>query len=66
MVDWVLSKASSFADEVGCRFVILDSERDRVQLYKRYDFELIPPEANARTCMMFFDLGIRASPGWTT
>jgi len=37
-----------------------------VQLYKRYDFELIPPEANARTCTMFFDLGIRASPGWTT
>jgi len=66
MVDWVLSKANSFAIEVGCRFVILDSERDMVQLYKRYDFELIPPEVNDRTCLMFFDLGVRASPGWTT
>jgi len=63
MVDWVLSKASSLADEVGCRFIILDSERDKAQLYERYDFEPIPPEANARTCIMFFDLGVRASPG---
>lgn len=59
MVDWVLSKASSLANEVGCRFVILDSERDMVELYRSYDFELIPPEDDAKTCIMFFDLGIR-------
>jgi len=63
MMDWVLSKASSLADEVGCRFVILDSEKDMVQLYKKYDFELIPPETKARTCIMLFDLGVRATPG---
>ena len=61
MLDWVLSKASSLADEVGCRFVILDSERDMVELYKGYAFELIPPEPKDRTCMMFFDLGVRTS-----
>ena len=59
MVDWVLSKASWFADRVGCRFVILDSEMDKVQLYRRYYFELIPPGKSDRTCMMFFDLGVR-------
>jgi GNAT superfamily N-acetyltransferase len=61
MVDWVLSKASSLGDEVGCRFVILDSERDMVERYKGYAFELIPREPNDRTCVMFFDLGIRTS-----
>jgi hypothetical protein len=59
MVDWVLSKANSLADEVGCRFVILDSERDMVDLYEGYDFEAIPPEDNVKTCIMFFDLGVR-------
>jgi hypothetical protein len=59
MLDWVFSKASSLANEVGCRFVILDSERDMVELYRRYDFELIPPEDNGKTCIMFFDLGVR-------
>lgn len=62
MVNWVLGKANSLANEVGCRFVILDSERDMVELYKRYDFELIPPEENAKTCTMFFDLGVREGP----
>jgi hypothetical protein len=62
MMDWVLSKASSLADEVGCRFVILDSEKDMVQVYQKYDFGLIPPEKDAETCIMFFDLGVRASP----
>jgi hypothetical protein len=61
MVDWVLSKASSLGDEVGCRFVILDSEKEMVERYKGYAFELIPPEPNDRTCVMFFDLGIRTS-----
>jgi len=55
----VLSKANSLADEVGCRFVVLDSERDMVDLYKGYDFEVIPPEDNMKTCIMFFDLGVR-------
>ena len=41
-MDWVFSKAGSLADEVGCRFVILDSERDMVRLYQEYDFELHP------------------------
>ena len=59
MLDWVFSKASSLADEVGCRFVILDSEREMVKLYESYDFELIPPADKAKTYIMFFDLGIR-------
>jgi hypothetical protein len=59
MLDWVFSKANSLADEVGCRFVILDSERDMVKLYESYDFELIPPADKAKTYIMFFDLGIR-------
>jgi hypothetical protein len=62
MVDWVLNKADLISNEVGCRFIILDSEMDKVDLYRGYDFELIPPDSGDRTCIMFFDLGIRATP----
>lgn len=62
MVDWVLSKANSLAGEVGSRFIILDSEMDKVDLYKKYAFEPIPPDPKAQTCTMFFDLGVRANP----
>ena len=30
-----------------------------MEIYQNYDFELIPPEDNAKTCIMFFDLGVR-------
>ena len=62
MVNWVLSKANSLAGEVGSRFIILDSEMDKVELCKRYAFEPIPSDSKARTCTMLFDLGVRANP----
>jgi GNAT superfamily N-acetyltransferase len=60
MIDWVLSKALELAGKVGCRFVIVDSEKDVVERYRKHGFEMIPPCKSAKTCLMFFDLGIRA------
>jgi hypothetical protein len=33
MIDWVLSKANELAEEVGCRYVVLDSESHMVDRY---------------------------------
>jgi hypothetical protein len=39
--------------------VILDAEEDVVKRYQKYGFELIPPDTNDRTFLMYFDLGFR-------
>ncbi len=58
MVDWVLSTASRLSQEVGCRFVILDAELDKVEHYKnRFGFKPIPLEKGDKTALMYFDLG---------
>jgi len=60
MIDWVLLTAHRLADEVGCRFVVLDAEKDKVELYRsEYGFELIPPDKASRLSLMYFDLGLR-------
>jgi len=59
MVDFTLDKAQKLAQKVGCRFVIVDSERDVENRYRSYGFEAIPPRPKKRTVLMFFDLGLR-------
>ena len=59
MVDFTLDKAQELAQRVGCRFVIVDSERDKVNRYESYGFESIPPKPKDKTVLMFFDLGLR-------
>jgi len=64
MIDWVLLTADRLADEVGCRFVILDAEKDKVELYRsEYSFELIPPDRTDTLSLMYFDLGLRQTEG---
>jgi len=57
MVDFVIDKANKLGKEVGCRFVIVDSERDQVARYEKFGFEALPADTNAKTVLMFFDLG---------
>ena len=59
MMDWVVATAHGLGMEVGCRFVILHAEDDVVKRYQKYGFELIPPDKNDKTFLMYFDLGFR-------
>ncbi|MCX6660090.1 MAG: hypothetical protein NTX81_06905 [Candidatus Bathyarchaeota archaeon] len=59
MVDFTFDKAQELARKAGCRFVIVDSERDVVDRYQSFGFELIPPKPKDKTVLMFFDLGLR-------
>jgi len=61
MMDWVVATAHRIGMEVGCRFVIVDAEEDVVERYRKYGFELIPPDTGNRTFLMYFDLGFRES-----
>ena len=62
MVDFAISTARQIAEQVGCRYVILDAELDKVELYKEYGFQEVPREEGGKTCVMFFDLGFREEP----
>ncbi len=62
MVDFTLEIALELAQKVGCRFVVVDSEKDKESTYCLYGFEPIPPEPDDKTVLMFFDLGLRKEP----
>ncbi len=59
MVDFAISTARQIGEKVGCRYVILDAELDKVDLYRRYGFQEVPGGPKDRTRIMFFDLGFR-------
>ena len=59
MVDFAISIARQIAEQVGCRYVILDAELDKVELYKGFGFQEVPRGEGGKTCVMFFDLGFR-------
>ena len=60
MNDWVFQKANGLAREVGCRFVIVDAEKDKVDHYVRYYGYTVVPDDEAdedrKTKTMYFDL----------
>jgi len=59
MVDFTIKKAYELAQKIGCRLIIVDSERDVETRYQAYGFESIPPKPKDETVLMFFDLGLR-------
>jgi len=61
MVAWAFDKASRLSQEVGCRYVILDSEPDKKEHYEKYLwFKALPLRRGDKTVLMYFDLGRRA------
>ncbi len=44
MVDFAISIGRKIAEQVGCRYVILDAELDKVGLYRAYGFQEVPGE----------------------
>lgn len=59
MVDFVIATANTLSKEVGCRFVVVDSERDQIPRYESFGFEALPADSVDKTVLMFFDLGLR-------
>jgi hypothetical protein len=59
MVDFTFDMAQKLAQKTGCRFVIVDSERDKENTYQSFGFESIPPKPRDKKILMFFDLGLR-------
>lgn len=59
MVDFVIATANTLSRDVGCRFVIVDAERDQVARYESFGFEALPADSGDKTILMFFDLGLR-------
>ena len=62
MVDWVKLQAVELGKKVGCRFIIVQSERDKVKMYQtQFDFELIPPGNNGpKQFLMYYNLGSKS------
>ena len=57
MVDWVLKTASELSQKVGCRFVILDAELDKIDHYRKwFGFQEVPLEPGDTHALMYFDL----------
>lgn len=57
MIDWVLRTANDLSQRVGCRYVILDAELDKIAHYKKhFGFQDIPREPGDTHTIMFFDL----------
>ena len=43
MVDWVLRTANELSKKIGCRYVILDAELDKIEYYKKnFGFQDLP------------------------
>ena len=59
LVDFVIATANTLGKDIGCRFVMVDAERDQVARYESFGFEALPADAGDKTVLMFFDLGLR-------
>ncbi|MDG6967727.1 MAG: GNAT family N-acetyltransferase [Nitrososphaerota archaeon] len=58
MIDYVIDKANELAQEIGCRLIIVDSELDSADCYKRNGLEPLPARKGADTVKMHLDLRI--------
>jgi GNAT superfamily N-acetyltransferase len=57
MMTFVLDTAAKLSKQIGCRFVILDAENDKVAHYEKwYGFKQIPKSSEQELTLMYFDL----------
>ncbi len=62
MVKYAIGEARAISEAVGCRFVVVDSEKTdkALGLYKKNNFTIIEgQDAERETAWMYFDLGPR-------
>ena len=53
MVDFAISTARQIAEQVGCRYVILDAELDKLNFTENMVFERCPEKKAARPALCF-------------
>lgn len=51
MINWVVSKARHLSKEVACKIIIVEAEEDKIDVYKRWDFERIENFEEKRNTM---------------
>jgi GNAT superfamily N-acetyltransferase len=57
MMTFVLDTAARLSKQIGCRFVILNAEPDKVDHYEKwYGFKQIPKSPEQELTLMYFDL----------
>jgi GNAT superfamily N-acetyltransferase len=55
MISWVINEAINISKRIGCRLIILQSEKDKVKTYEEFGFLKIP-DSKRKQDMMFYDL----------
>jgi GNAT superfamily N-acetyltransferase len=51
MIDWVVSKAVDLSQYVACRLIIVESEEDKIEVYRHWGFEPIENFEERRNTM---------------
>ena len=51
MIDWVVSKAVDLSQYVACRLIIVESQEDKIEVYRRWGFEPIENFEERRNTM---------------
>lgn len=56
LCDFSLAVAYNLSEEVGCRFLVLNSKRDVIGFYEKYGFKLLPNQEDRREPVMFLNI----------
>lgn len=52
----VIGKILSVSEHIGCRYIILDSMKDKVGFYRRYDFKIVDIYKSDKYIKMYLNM----------
>jgi predicted GNAT family N-acyltransferase len=58
ILDWSIGKAMRISEQIGCRFVVLNAEREVMAFYEKYGFRMLPKQDSRIYPFMFLDLRV--------
>jgi GNAT superfamily N-acetyltransferase len=58
ILDWSVGKAMKISEQIGCRFVVLNAEREAMAFYEKYGFRTLPKQDGRIYPFMFLDLRV--------
>ena len=53
---WVVGLAKAHSNEIGCRFVVVLTKKEKVEFYKKCEFEIAPKYENKEKILMYFQI----------
>jgi len=56
ILDWSIGKAMKISEQIGCRFIVLNAEREAIGFYEKYGFRMLPKQDTRIFPFMFLDL----------